>query len=53
MKFLWPELIWLPVIVAPLLVALYLWILRRRRRSPVRLASIALARQALGSGPQG
>jgi len=51
MKFLWPELMWLPVIVAPLLVALYLWLLHRRKKNTVRFASVALVKQALGKGP--
>lgn len=50
MSFLWPRLLWL-LLLLPLLVLLYLWILKRRRRNPVRLASVAIARQALGRGP--
>ena len=50
MTFQWPQLLWLMLLV-PLLVLLYLWLLRRRRRSTVRLASIAVARDALGKGP--
>ena len=30
---------------------LYIWILRRRRKAPVRLASVQVARLALGKGP--
>ena len=50
MTFQWPQLLWLMLLV-PLLVLLYVWLLRRRRRSTVRLASIAVARDALGKGP--
>ena len=50
MTFQWPSLLWTLALV-PLLVGLYLWLLRRRRRSTVRLASIAVAREALGKGP--
>lgn len=50
MSFLWPDALWLLVLL-PLLVALYLWLLHRRRRQSVRLASVAIARQALGRGP--
>ena len=50
MSFQWPHLLWLLVLL-PLLVLLYVWLLRRRRKSTVRLASIAVAREALGKGP--
>jgi Ca-activated chloride channel family protein len=51
MKFLWPEMVWLPLLLAPLLVGLYLWLLKRRKKSTVRFASVALVKQALGKGP--
>jgi len=50
MKFIWPSMLWL-LLALPLLVYLYLWILKRRRRTTVRLASINVARLAAGSGP--
>ncbi|MBL0088842.1 MAG: VWA domain-containing protein [Ideonella sp.] len=50
MSFQWPELLWCLLLV-PLLVLLYLWLLRRRRKSTVRFASVALVKQALGQGP--
>ena len=50
MSFQWPNLLWMLALL-PLLVGLYLWLLRRRRRSTVRLASIAVAKAALGAGP--
>ena len=50
MSFQWPTLLW-SLLAVPALVALYLWLLRRRRRSTVRLSSIAVAREALGRGP--
>ncbi len=50
MSFIWPSQLWLLILV-PLLVALYFWLLARKRRSAVRLASIAVAREALGKGP--
>jgi Ca-activated chloride channel homolog len=37
--------------LVPALVLLYLWLLHRRKKSPVRLASVALVKQALGKGP--
>ena len=50
MTFIWPNLLW-SLLLLPLLVAAYLWLLRKRRRSPVRLASLAVAKAALGKGP--
>jgi Ca-activated chloride channel family protein len=46
MKFLWIEPLLLLALL-PLLVALYLYILRRHKRGAVRFASLALVRQAL------
>jgi Ca-activated chloride channel family protein len=51
MTFIWPSLLWSLLLLLPLLVAAYLWLLRKRRRSPVRLASLAVAKAALGKGP--
>ena len=50
MSFLWPHMLWAMAAV-PALVLLYWWILKRRRKSAVRLASVAIARQAAGKGP--
>ena len=44
--FVWPQLLWL-LLALPLLVLLYLWLLRKRRRSTVRLASLADTAQIL------
>jgi Ca-activated chloride channel family protein len=50
MTFLWPDMLW-SLALLPVLVMIYLWLLRRRRRSTVRLASLAVAKAALGKGP--
>jgi len=50
MTLLWPDALW-SLLLLPLAVAAYLWLLRRRRRQTVALASLALVRQALGRGP--
>jgi Ca-activated chloride channel homolog len=50
MSFVWPTGLWL-LLLLPLLVLLYFWVLRRKRQSTVRLASIAVAKLALGKGP--
>jgi Ca-activated chloride channel family protein len=46
MTWLWPYFLYLLVLI-PLLVAAYIWILRRRRRYAVRYSSLALVRAAL------
>ena len=50
MTFLWPEMLW-ALLAVPALVLLYRWLLNRRKRNTVRLASVALVRQAMGKGP--
>ncbi len=50
MSFQWPQLLWL-LLALPLLVLVYLWLLRRRRKSTVRLASVQVAKLAVGKGP--
>ena len=46
MDMLWPGFLFLLVII-PLLIAAYIWMLRRRRRYTVRYSSLALVRAAL------
>ncbi len=46
MSFLWPGFLLLLGLV-PLLVAVYIWMLRRRRRFAVRYSSLVLVREAL------
>lgn len=50
MSFTWPDMLWL-LAALPLLVLLYAWLLRRRKKNTVRFASLALVKQALGKGP--
>jgi Ca-activated chloride channel family protein len=50
MTLLWPDWLW-SLLLLPLLVLLYLRLLARRKKNSVRLASVAIVRQALGSGP--
>ena len=50
MRFIWPDLLWLLALV-PVLVLLYLWLLRKKRKTTVRLASVQVAKLALGTGP--
>jgi Ca-activated chloride channel family protein len=46
MSFQWPEFLWLAAAL-PLLVALYVALLRRRKRFAVRYSSLALLREAM------
>ncbi len=50
MNLLWPDALW-TLLLLPALVAAYLWLLARRKKNTVRLASVALVRQAMGSRP--
>jgi Ca-activated chloride channel homolog len=45
--FQWPELLWL-LLLGPLLIGLYVLILRRRRRNAVRFGNMGLLKQAVG-----
>jgi Ca-activated chloride channel homolog len=49
--FIWPDFLW-GLCALPVLVLLYVWLMARRRRATVRLASVAVVREALvGRGP--
>ena len=50
MNLLWPEALW-SLLLLPALVLAYLLLLARRKKNSVRLASVAIVRQAMGSGP--
>jgi Ca-activated chloride channel family protein len=50
MTFAWPDFLWL-LLLLPVLVLLYRWLLKRRKRSTVRFASLAIVKQAAGKGP--
>lgn len=49
MKFLWPEALALALLL-PLLVALYVWLLRRRKKAALRYASLSIVKEAMGTG---
>jgi Ca-activated chloride channel family protein len=51
MQFLWPQFLWL-LLALPLLVVLYLLLLRRKRKLAVRYASLAFVKEAMGRGQQ-
>jgi Ca-activated chloride channel family protein len=47
--FAWPELLWL-LLLLPVLVALYVWLLRRKKKGAVRYANLGMIREAMGAG---
>lgn len=47
MQFLWSHNLWC-LLLLPLLPAFYAWLMRRRRRSVVKLSSLSIARAAIG-----
>jgi len=47
MTFIWPELLW-GLIALPLLIVLYVWLQRRRKKTTLRYANLGLVREALG-----
>jgi Ca-activated chloride channel family protein len=49
MRFLWPDLLWL-LLAVPALVAAYLYVLWRKKRTAVHYASLRLVRDAIGPG---
>jgi len=46
-NFLWPEALWLLGLL-PVLVAVYVWLLRRKRKSAVRYANLGMIKEAMG-----
>jgi Ca-activated chloride channel family protein len=48
--FVWPTMLWLLALL-PALVGLYVWVLKRKRKTTVRLASVSIAKLAAGKGP--
>lgn len=49
MTFLWPQMLWL-LLLLPALVALYIWMLRRRKKVALRYANLPLVKFAVGRG---
>src|SRR5579859_7087694 len=47
MSLLWPGFL-IALVLIPILVAMYVWILRRRRRLAVRYSSLSIVREAVG-----
>jgi Ca-activated chloride channel family protein len=49
MTFLWPEMLWLLTAV-PALIAAYLFLLRRKKKTALRYANLSLVKEAMGAG---
>ena len=49
MNFLWPEMLWL-VLIVPALVAAYFYLLRRKQATALRYASLSMVKEAMGTG---
>jgi Ca-activated chloride channel family protein len=48
--FMWPMLLWLLLLV-PLLVLVYVWLLGRKKKLALRFASLSIVKEAMGAGP--
>lgn len=48
-QFLWPQFLWL-LLVLPAMVLWYWWLLRRRRQASLRYASLSIVREAMARG---
>lgn len=49
MTFIWPDMLWLLTAV-PALIATYLFLLRRRKKSALRYANLSLLKEAMSAG---
>ncbi|MEX0805628.1 MAG: VWA domain-containing protein [Candidatus Binatia bacterium] len=49
MTFLWPEMLWL-LLMAPALVAAYVFLLRRKKKAALTYASLSMVKEAMGAG---
>ena len=49
MTFLWPELLWL-LLAVPVLVAVYVALLRRKKKAALSYASLSMVKAAMGAG---
>jgi Ca-activated chloride channel family protein len=48
MTFLWPDMLWL-LIAVPALVAVYIFLLRRKKKAALRYASLSMVKEAMGA----
>jgi Ca-activated chloride channel family protein len=50
MTFFWPDLLWLMLLV-PVLVWVYVWLMKRKKKMALRYASLSIVKEAMGAGP--
>ena len=48
MNFMWPHFLWL-LLAIPLLVLIYVWLLRRKKKLVLRYASLSIVKEAMGA----
>jgi len=48
LTFMWPQFLWL-LLAVPLLVAVYVWLLRRKKKVMLRYASLSIVKEAMGT----
>ena len=48
MTFLWPQFLWI-LLLLPLLVGVYVWLLRRKKKIALRYASLSIVKEAMGA----
>ena len=48
MNFMWPQFLWL-LLAVPLLVLVYLWLLKRKKKLTLRYASLSIVKEAMGT----
>jgi Ca-activated chloride channel family protein len=48
MNFLWPQFLWM-LAALPLLVLLYVWLMRRKKKMALRYASLSIVKEAMGA----
>ena len=48
MTFMWPQFLWL-LLAVPMLVAVYFWLLRRKKKLSLRYASLSIVKEAMGT----
>jgi Ca-activated chloride channel family protein len=46
--FAWPDLLWL-LLLLPALIALYVWLLQRKKKGAVRYANLGMIKEAMGA----
>ncbi len=47
--FLWPQFLWI-MLLLPLLVLAYIWLLKRKKKNALRYASLSIIKEAMGPG---